>query len=479
MFILLYNYNKLHQLTKSLSNIRRLQCRKLKWQLFCYHSIEIISEKFQELIPLTLPTHYQLNDADFSRERKLSLPRLITFTLHLTASTKNEGVDIRSGVFFKNARRNGLWSHAEAVHRSAVTKARTKVPWQLFEDIFHQSVALAYECYPERTQYQWHGMSVFAIDGSKCTLPASEELRRQFDPDSGLDNPGKGHYPQCLVSTTYDVFRRIPIARTVTPVDTSEREEALKMLSYIPSNSVLLFDRGYPGYQFIKELIEKYSGYFNIRCPAKNSFPALEKFIASKKEETIIYITPSNKFLQKANLTERLTAQHIKLRAVKLISPDGELSILLTNLFNRKLFPKEAIRALYFKRWGVEDYYRDEKVTLDIEKFHSRNHNGILQELFAAAAMSVISRTLMVLAVYQDDELEPQFKNAIKTLANEIAILVPENPQRVTEIFKELLSEIARVKYYRCKKYRKSQPRVCKKPINKWSLNKKGKMAYA
>ena len=30
----------------------------------------------------------------------------------------------------------------------------------------------------------------------------------------------------CLVSTVYDVFRRLPLARTVVPVDSSEREQA-------------------------------------------------------------------------------------------------------------------------------------------------------------------------------------------------------------------------------------------------------------
>ncbi len=55
-------------------------------------------------------------------------------------------------------------------------------------------------------------------------LHATPEIRNEFDPDSGLENDGKGHYPQCLVSTAYDVFRRMPIGRVVNPCDSSERE---------------------------------------------------------------------------------------------------------------------------------------------------------------------------------------------------------------------------------------------------------------
>jgi hypothetical protein len=33
-------------------------------------------------------------------------------------------------------------------------------------------------------------MSVFAFDGSQYDLPATEEIRKEFDHDSGLENNG-------------------------------------------------------------------------------------------------------------------------------------------------------------------------------------------------------------------------------------------------------------------------------------------------
>jgi hypothetical protein len=117
------------------------------------------------------------------------------------------------------------------------------VGWKIFEDIFHDAVNLAYELWPgselsksgsgyeseapqnSNSKYLWKGMSVFAIDGSKYTLPATTEIRKEFDPKSGFQYKNKGHYPQCLVSTAYDVFRRLPVARTIVPVNSSEREQ--------------------------------------------------------------------------------------------------------------------------------------------------------------------------------------------------------------------------------------------------------------
>ena len=176
------------------------------------------------LIPQYLSDEEKFTDRDFSRERKLPLPFLITFVLSLVSGGKNQGVDGQLGSFVRNAKRSGIWSNVETVHRSTITRARRKLKWQLFEDLFYRAVTLAYEIFPHRDEYLWEGMSVVAFDGSKYQLPASSEIREYFDPTSGLGNANssRGHYPQCLVSTAYDVFRRIPIAPCVRLVVASK-----------------------------------------------------------------------------------------------------------------------------------------------------------------------------------------------------------------------------------------------------------------
>ena len=394
---------------------------------------------------------------------------LFIFLLSLTASGKSQGVDTKSGAFFRQARRSGLWPEAEAVHRSAVTKARAKLSWTAFEQLHQDAVRLAYDLWSGSDEDTWQGLSVFAIDGSKYHLPASKALRQAFDPDSGLDHPGKGHYPQCLVSTVYDVFRRLPIARTVRPMaQANEREEVKALLPHIPSGGVLLFDRGYPSYDLIDYLSRHYLGYWLFRCPAQSTFPAVEAFVRSGQTEAMITL-------------EFSTTQTLTLRAIRLTSPDGTLSVLLTNLIGGAPFSAEAIIALYFRRWGVETHYRDEKSSMEIETFHSETVNGIRQELFAILIMAVIARILMRLTTDPDhpSRAEPQFKHAIITLANEATVLTPQCPELALMIFRELLNEIARVRYYRPKTPRPSQPRVSKKPINKWQVDKSKRMADA
>ncbi|MCK5015367.1 MAG: IS4 family transposase [Candidatus Omnitrophica bacterium] len=439
------------------------------------------------LIPDEIDAHHKQKREDFSRKRKLPLSKLIVFILSITVSGKNKGVDSKSGEFFRNARRSGLWPDAQAVHRCSVSKGRKKIHWEVFENIFYHAVKLAYELWPEDgepsqdSKYLWQGMSVFGIDGSKYTLPATAQIRKEFDPESGFEYKNKGHYPQCLVSTAYDVFRRLPVARTIVAVNGSEREEAKELLQHIPPNNLLLFDRGYPSYEFIKHINENYSGYYLFRCPASETFPAVEKFLKSKEEEGIIEVAPTQRAKAKFPKHEREKLQPIKLRVTRLISPDGILSVLLTNLFDKSKFSRESIIELYFRRWAVEEYYRDEKVYLEVETFHSRNCNGIRQELFAAVIMSVIARILMVLSSNGEvsQGVEPQFKNAVITIAAEAVVLTPDRPEKAARIFREVLEEIRRVKYYRPKKPRPSKPRVTKRAKNKWIKGRSGKLNNA
>ncbi len=184
------------------------------------------------------------------------------------ANGNKNGVDRYLGDLARDARRSGLWPDAQAASCSALTKTRKNVFWEVFRDTLTDAVGVAYDLWPRTSLYTWHGMSVFATDGSKYTLPATEVLRTACDSSSGLDTTGKGHYPQCLVSTLYGVFRRLPIARTVVDIHGSEREEAKQLLPSGPAKSVWLFDRGYPSYDL-------------FWSPARCTFPAVETFLAS------------------------------------------------------------------------------------------------------------------------------------------------------------------------------------------------------
>jgi hypothetical protein len=422
-----------------------------------------------------------LQPGAFLRRRKLPYTRLLTTILSLCTSGKAAGVHTKVDEIFRHAARDGLWEDCDGLHRSSLTKARSRLSWEAFEDLYYRSVQQAQAILPHDERFLWHGMPVHAIDGSKYTLPATQAMRDVFDPDSGLQHDGKGHFPQCLVSTAVDVLRHLPIARTIAAANTSERAQAALLLAHLPSGGVNLHDRGYPSYDYIDQHQKSYAGFYLFRCPARSTFSAVQRFVRSRKEEDTIHILPSGRLKKSLDLSDLLDRNVITLRIIKLRAPDGSLSVLLTNLHDRRRLPREHIVALYFMRWDVETYYRDEKQTMQIETFHSKTPNGIRQELFASVTMAVIAHMLALIAPPppMTTNAPPQLKNTLITFAREAALLTSDNPDLALAIFNQVLRSITRIRYYRPRNRRASLPRVCKQPPNKWTLYRAGKMTHA
>lgn len=427
------------------------------------------------IIPFRCPSEHKTKSSDFTRNRKLPFRKLIVFVYHLVGKGHTEGVDTELGQFFKNAQRSGLWSKITAATRGAFSKRRKQVPADVFQEIHQQALQTGLELWPQRPDDTWKGFSVYAVDGSKFTLPASDELRRVFDPDSGLDHPGKGHYPQCLVSTLYDVFRRLPVARTIVPLGGNEREEALRLLPQVPAGGLVIYDRGYPSYPMLHAHLIDTPTPFVMRCPASQTFPAVVDFMASGKAEDWIVIAPSRKAREQMAVPPGQELPLLPIRVIRMENGEGEPSVLLTNLSDPERFPRKDITTLYYRRWAIETYYREEKIVLDVESFHSRTENGIRQELVAAMTVTLMAR---VIAAFSEtvQNMEPrqiQAKNAVIALAQEAALLAPDYPHKTLEIFRALIQEMSRVKYYPPKKDRPPQPRITKKNHNKWITNRK------
>jgi hypothetical protein len=97
-------------------------------------------ERLVELLHRFVPQLSKHRAQDFSRHRKLPLLRLLVFLLSLVASGRDKSIDTTLSDFFTLARRSTLWPDAQSPHRSALRKARAKVPWQAFATLLGQAV---------------------------------------------------------------------------------------------------------------------------------------------------------------------------------------------------------------------------------------------------------------------------------------------------------------------------------------------------
>ena len=157
------------------------------------------------------------------------------------------------------------------------------------------------------------------------------------------------------------------------PYRYNERESAKSHVDFLPgfSNSVILFDRGYPSQDMFRYLNSK-GVLFVMRVPK-----TFQKAIAEQKDALFTYPASRNK--------ESLT-----LRSFHFLLENGNAEYLVTNLTPEQM-AAENFPDLYRLRWGVESKYRELKNRLEIEAFSSIKPVSIRQDFFAAMYLSNLS----------------------------------------------------------------------------------------
>jgi hypothetical protein len=234
----------------------------------------------------------------------------------------------------------------------------------------------------------WNGFRVLAVDGSSITLPYTKELKRIYGEITNQTDTGS---IQARVSVLYDVLNHYVLDSTLSPNVIGERGLALGHLAKSNAGDLIIYDRGYPSYDFVNEHNKRGIAYL---MRVKVAFSAVTRaFAASGKTSRIVEIFPGKNVPIAEKGYNRKTP--IKVRLVRIDLPSGETELLMTSLSDGKKHPNNIFKELYFKRWKVETFYDELKNKLKVEHFSGYSQQSILQDFYAAVFISNIE-TLMV-----------------------------------------------------------------------------------
>ncbi len=266
---------------------------------------------------------------------------------------------------------------------SAYVQARKKINPLVFKSLSHTLIDEFYTDNDLGVQL-WNGFRLLAVDGSTVNLPYSKQLAQNY----GYARNHKGDTNvQARVSVLYDTINHLVIDASLNPRSSSERTLALEHLNHCTSNDVIIFDRGYFSFDFIKSLKDI---HFIIRLKA--DLIVMKKFIASGKTTQIVEIN-SSKYLYKKKNEQK--PNPIKVRLVRVELPCGEIEVLATSLTNAKSYPSKIFKALYFKRWTVETFFDELKNKLKVEHFTGYSQRAIEQDFYAASFISNIQSIIV------------------------------------------------------------------------------------
>jgi hypothetical protein len=322
--------------------------------LICQKTLEEIKKKISS--PLFTDT-FRLGN-HFTRSRKLKMKQVIYYLFYSSKASMNLNIsNIRDDIpkiKFPN------------VTKQAVSKARKGIDPKLFKDLYYFSVKTYYKLCKQRKT--WKGFHLFAIDGSCIQVPKSKDNIEYF----GLCK-NKFHSREdamARVSLLYDLLEDIVVDGSVNDYRYAERSSAQKHLEYLETaglanRAILLFDRGYPSYDFFKRIAEKEYHYLMRIQGNVKSLTELDC------NDEITNYTP----------IQRKGDEPVKVRVVHVTLDDGTDECLVTNLTDPSITP-EMLKELYFLRWGIESKYFELKNQLELEEFSGSHHLSVEQDFF-------------------------------------------------------------------------------------------------
>lgn len=333
------------------------------------------------------PERYAKNPGkDFTRQRSLTLPTLISLILTMDEKSVWKGL---LG-YFQN--------RINTPSASAFVQQRKKLLPCAFEDLFRRFTDSL------TAQKSFRGYRLLAVDGTCLKSMSYPE-----DPDAYRPGTQRQHgWNLYHINALFDLENGIYTDVLVQKEHTKSEDAALCEMagrSTISGPVILLADRGYEAYNNFAHL-EQAGWKYLIRLKERNRTYAYGITLPDQPEFDLpVHITLGR-------LTQRQLEQqgipipetycrlpnHVPFdylqpgsagfylfsaRIVRLRLNDGSMETLITNL-DQAQFSPAVLRNLYARRRGIETSFRQLKYTVGMVHLHSKRPELILQEILSA-----------------------------------------------------------------------------------------------
>ena len=278
--------------------------------------------------------------------------------------------------------------------QQSLSEARSKITVRAFVRLFKITV----NTMTEHCTKKWHGYRVYAVDGSKISLPADKKLCEHFGA-LGKEKTA----PTAQGSVLYDVLNDIIVDAAIEPLTTDERTLAKAHInackSIAPGDKKLnIYDRGYASFDLI-ETHENEGLFYLMRVKSK-----FNNDIDNQTEaDGYVWLKQDDK--------------RIHVRVIKFMLNSGEEEMLITNIKDKRL-GKNAFKKLYFMRWPIEGKYDIVKNKLQLENFNTRTVEGIQQDFFASMYLTNFAAAAAIDAQKEIEETRKGKGNKYQYKAN-------------------------------------------------------------
>lgn len=357
--------------------------------------IKLVKQKMDESLEQLCEVSWMFSkqpEKDFTRNRKLPFPKLVSFLLAMEGGTLTTELLKRFGCSLDTA------------SASAFVQQRSKLAPETFPSLF--------DLFVRKTQpiKLYKGFRLLAADGSDIQIPNNPEHTASHYPGTN----GQASYNILHLDAIYDLLQcTYQDASLAGDRDANERSVLCQMVdrSSIP-NALMIADRGYESYNVMAHIQQKGWKFLiriqdaansrgiaaGLNLPDSDQFDMFVDMTLTTKQTNEVKLLLQNKnlykylhkdfdFLPKTN-RKHDPAVFFKLpfRIVRFKISEYAYETVVTNL-DTVAFPPSELKKLYAMRWGIETSFRELKYTVGLLHFHAKKVEHIYQEVFARLIM--------------------------------------------------------------------------------------------
>jgi len=364
---------------------------------------------------------------------------------------------------FKQARR--LRKEEASPPRSSLCAARKRLGLEPVKYLHEHTVRPL--ATPETPGAFWRGWRWVGLDGSVYDAPDSAANAAAFARASG--SRGQGAFPQVRKASLVELGTHVELAIEIGGWQDSEQALARKLWDRLPSDSLLVEDRGFFSYDDWKEL----DGRGQKLLVRVQSNLILEPFqeLSDGSYLAKIYPSSSHRDQDRDGIVVRVIAYTID-------DPQRtghqEEHRFLTNLLDETPYPALALIVGYHERWEHELVYDEQKTHQDPRRAEKPAHlrsetpEGVRQELYALSLAHFVVRALMFEAARPEklDVDRLSFVGCFRILQCRLPECLGQTAQTLDEWYENLLWEM-RQEIIETRRNR-INPRVIKRKMSKW-----------
>ena len=272
-------------------------------------------------------------------------------------------------------------------------------------------------------EWKWHGFRALVIDGTTFSMPDTEANQEQY-PQPASQAEGLG-FPLMRAVALTSLVTGMVLALATGPYagkETGETALFRSLFETLRRGDLVLSDRYYGGW-FLLALLRELGVAFVTRLHQHRTADFRRGKRLGKGDHLVTWAKPQKPEWLDQETYDRLP-EHLEVRELEVrVNVPGfrtESLVVVTSLFDHRVYPRDDLAALDRRRWAIELELRDIQTTMSLEILRRTRPEFVRQELWTGLlAYNLVRQSLLQSALASGRQPHQlSFAASLQMLAN-------------------------------------------------------------